>query len=145
MKLVKATISRYTSEAVCILLMALFGMTAVDKFVRFGRFERELQKSPFLMDYPRLVAWSTPLIEIIVVILLTKEKWRLPGLYASVFLMGTFTAYIYMLLNYSYYTPCLCSAAIESLSWKAHLVLNTFFLLLAVTGVLIQETKLHKS
>lgn len=129
-----------TLEAIAILLIALFGLTAFDKALRFERFYRELGKSPFLMDYALMVAIGTPLVETIVAIMLSVDKWRLKALHVSVFLMSLFTAYIYMLVNYSYFKSCLCSAAIESLSWKEHLIFNIVFLVLAIIGVILQET-----
>ncbi|GGG89852.1 hypothetical protein GCM10007415_25180 [Parapedobacter pyrenivorans] len=120
--------------------MLLFGLTAIDKARQFERFYAELGKSPFLMAYQGWVAWGTPIVEGIVVFLLifggTLQLW---GLYASVFLMSLFTGYIYLLLNYSYYTPCLCSAALESLTWEQHLVFNLLFLALAMAATASKE------
>lgn len=134
----------YLQEAICILLIALFGLTALDKTVRFERFHSELGKSPFLMEYSTLVAYGTPIVEALVVILLLMDRFRIVGLYMSVFLMSLFTAYIYVLLNYSYYKPCLCSAALESLSWQQHLIFNTVFSVLAIIGFIIEETNPQK-
>lgn len=134
--------NRLTIEAIAILFMALFGLTAVDKLIHFERFYTELGKSPFLAPYAMGVAWATPIIELAVTLMLGINRWRLLGLYISVFLMSLFSAYIYLLLNYSYYTPCLCSAALESLSWEEHLVFNLFFLALTIAGVILKEKSL---
>lgn len=136
--------SRTTAiELISVLLMALFGLTALDKSVRFERFYEELGKSPFLMNYQTEVAWGTPILEGIVVIALAiGQRVQLWGLYVSVFLMSLFTGYIYLLLNYSYYTPCLCSAALESLTWEQHLVFNLAFLVLAVVATVLKEKQL---
>ncbi|MDM8175980.1 hypothetical protein QT327_16765 [Olivibacter sp. 47] len=133
-----------TIEVICVLLIALFGLTAMDKTIRFERFYSELGKSPFLMNYALIVAVGTPLIEAIVAVMLGLDKWRLKALYISMFLMSLFTAYIYMLVHYSYFTSCLCSAAIESLSWQQHLIFNIVFLVLTTIGVIIQENKQKK-
>ncbi len=119
-------------EVVSILLALLFGLTALDKALHFEHFHAELGKSPFLMAYQGWVAWGTPTVEAIVAVALLFRQTRLWGLYASVSLMSLFTGYVYLLLNYSYYTPCLCSAALESLSWEQHLAFNIVFLALAV-------------
>lgn len=132
----------YAIEGISILFMALFALTAVDKLIHFGRFYTELGKSPFLAPYAMGVAWGTPIIELTVTLMLGINRWRLLGLYISVFLMSLFSAYIYLLLNYSYYTPCLCSAALENLSWEEHLVFNLVFLALAIIGVLLKEKSL---
>jgi hypothetical protein len=136
-------ISHYLAiEGIAILFMALFGLTAVDKLIHFERFYTELGKSPFLAPYALAVAWGTPTIELVVTLILGINRWRLLGLYISVFLMSLFSAYIYLLLNYSYYTPCLCSAVLENLSWEEHLVFNLVFLALAIIGVILKEKSL---
>lgn len=132
-------------SVIVLLLMALFGLTAVDKVYRFARFYSELGKSPFLMAYAGAVAVGTPLVEAVVVWLLADDRWQLFGLYSCVFLMSLFSAYIYVLMHYSYYTPCLCSAAIESLTWGQHLVFNAVFLVLAIAGVIMKEYQLSKT
>jgi len=129
-----------TLEVIAILLIALFGLTAFDKAIRFERFYSELGKSPFLMNYALSVAIGTPLVELAVAVALSIDKTRLKALYMSVFLMSLFTAYIYLIVNYSYFKPCLCSAAIESLSWQQHLIFNIVFLILAIIGIIIEET-----
>lgn len=127
-------------EVISILPMLLFGLTAIDKVRQFERFYTELGKSPFLMAYQGWVAWGTPIVEgILVFLLISGGTLQLWGLYASVFLMSLFTGYIYMLLNYSYYTPCLCSAALESLTWEQHLVFNLLFLALAIAAMALKE------
>lgn len=133
-------------ELIAILLMVLFGLTALDKALKFGRFYMELGKSPFLMAYQGWVAWGTPIVEGLVVFALVFGQTRLWGLYASIFLMNLFTGYIYLLLNYSYYTPCLCSAALESLTWEQHLVFNVVFLALAIIATALSGRKrpIHK-
>jgi len=130
---------------IVLLLMALFGLTAFDKVLRLSRFYSELGKSPFLMAYAGAVAIGTPLVEAVVVWSLADDRWQLLGLYSCVFLMSLFSAYIYVLMHYSYYTPCLCSAAIESLTWGQHLVFNAVFLVLAIAGVIIKENQLTKT
>lgn len=132
----------FAIEAIAILFMALFGLTAVDKLIHLERFYTELGKSPFLAPYALRVAWGTPIIELAVTLMLGINRLRLLGLYISVFLMSLFSAYIYLLLNYSYYTSCLCSAALENLSWEEHLVFNLVFLALAIIGVLLKEKSL---
>jgi len=130
---------------IVLLLMALFGLTAFDKVHHFGRFYSELGKSPFLMAYAGAVGVGTPLVEAVVVWLLADDRRQLLGLYSCVFLMSLFSAYIYVLMHYSYYTPCLCSAAIESLTWGQHLIFNGVFLVLAIAGVIIKEYQLTKT
>ena len=50
--------------------------------------------------------------------------------------MSMFTAYIYILLNYSSFVPCSCGGILESLTWKEHMLFNIGFMAAAVIGIL---------
>ncbi|SEL89030.1 MauE/DoxX family redox-associated membrane protein [Parapedobacter koreensis] len=142
MAITRRHIAKGTVEIISYLLVILFGLTALDKAVQFERFYTELGKSPFLMAYQGWVAWGTPAVEAVVTAALIIGQTQLWGLYASVSLMSLFTSYIYLLLNYSYYTPCLCSAALENLTWEQHLLFNSAFLALACIAVVLKERQL---
>ena len=56
-------------------------------------------------------------------------------------LMVMFTTYIIIILNFSDFIPCSCGGVLEDLSWSEHIVFNLFFIVLAILGILILETK----
>jgi hypothetical protein len=97
----------------------------------------QLGQSPLLSAFAGFVAWSVPAIELLIVIMLLIPRFRLTALFASFNLMLMFTAYIFIILNYSSFIPCSCGGILEKLGWKEHLVFNILFIILALIGILI--------
>jgi uncharacterized membrane protein YphA (DoxX/SURF4 family) len=126
------------------LYVLLFLYTAASKLFDYSKTELRMSKSPIITEFAPVLAWMIPIIEIIISILLLIPKTILTGLYASVALMVTFTAYIFFILNYSSYIPCSCGGIIASLTWNEHLLVNILFIFLAIIGVVLKiepETK----
>ena len=128
-------------ELICGLLVLLFVYTGISKMIDFSTFHLQLGKSPFITKYANAVAYTLPAGEILVALALFFNKTRLLGLYASLFLMTMFTAYIYAMLNYSYDLPCSCGGIISKMSWTQHLWFNAGFVLLSLIGILLQVKK----
>jgi hypothetical protein len=129
-------------EIICSLLIILFIYASLSKLSAYDRFAVQLSKSPFITSFYQLVAWCIPAAEIGIALLLAIKSTRLAGLYASFFLMSLFTAYLLMMLNFSYYIPCSCGGVLAYLSWEQHIVFNAFFIVLAAAGVLLKENKI---
>ena len=126
-------------EIISGLLILLFVYTAVSKLLDFPIFRVQLSKSPFINPYANAVAWTLPAGEILVALALTFKRTRLLGLYASLFLMTMFTAYIYTMLHYSYYIPCSCGGILSKMGWNEHLWFNAGFVLLSIIGIILQK------
>jgi hypothetical protein len=125
-------------EVISSLLIILFIYSSLSKLSDYDKFSVQLSKSPFITSYYQLVACSIPATEIVIAFLLVLKRTRLVGLYASFFLMSLFTAYLVIMLNYSYYIPCSCGGVLEYLSWEQHIVFNSFFIVIAGAGVLLK-------
>ncbi len=119
----------------------LFLYAAFSKLLDFETFTVQLAQSPLLSAYAGIIAWAVPGLEILIALFLTIPKFRLPALYASFTLMVMFTAYIYIILNFSDFVPCSCGGVLEKLSWTQHLILNVVFIILAgvVVFLFLQE------
>jgi hypothetical protein len=126
-------------EVISSLLIILLIYTALSKLSAYDNFTAQLSKSPFITSYSNSIAWSIPAVEILISVLLVIQKTRLIGLYASFFLMSLFTAYLIIMLNFSYYIPCSCGGVLQNLSWHQHIVFNSFFIIIAGAGVLLKE------
>src|SRR5690606_20417083 len=109
-------------EIISYLFVLLFVYAAVSKLLDFENFQVQLGQSPLLSAYAGIIAPSIIIIELIVSLLLSIKSTRLIGLYCSLFLMVGFTAYIFLILNYSDFIPCSCGGVIEELNWSQHLV-----------------------
>ena len=126
-------------EIIASLLILLFIYAAFSKLSDYNRFSVQLSKSPFITSFSNIVAWSIPAIEILIALLLVIKRTRQTGLYASFFLMSLFTAYLLIMLNYSYYVPCSCGGVLENLSWESHIVFNTFFAVISGVGIFLNK------
>ncbi len=73
--------------------------------------------------------------------MLVGQKFRLFGLWAALTLMGMFTAYIFIMLNFTSYIPCSCGGILENMGWTEHLFFNIAFVLLAITALLLLKPR----
>ena len=126
-------------QTIISLIILLFIYAASSKLLDYTRFRVELGKSPLLTAFAGLVAWSIPVIEIGIALLLAFVRTRLLGLYASFTLMVLFTAYIVYILNFSPYVPCSCGGVLQKLDWRTHLIFNSVFVVLAGIGAMIYK------
>jgi len=131
-------------DIITYLLIILFIYASVNKLVDYENFSTELGKSPLLTAFAGWVAWVIPVVELLVVAMLTVPKWCLAGLYAAFSLMTMFTAYIVAILRFSDYVPCSCGGVLQNMTWNQHLVFNITFVLLALTGIILHEPEQHK-
>jgi uncharacterized membrane protein YphA (DoxX/SURF4 family) len=124
-------------EVICILYILLFVYAAVNKFLVFDEFVIQIGQSPVLTAYAGWVAWIVPSLEILISLMLVIPRFRLLALYAAFTLMVMFTAYIFIILNFSDYIPCSCGGVLEKLGWTEHLIFNIVFVILAFIGIII--------
>lgn len=129
-------------KSINFLFIVLFIYAATSKLIGFGDFKSQLAKSPFISGYANWIAWIVPFLEYAIVGLFLFPKYGRIALFASGALMGLFTLYILLVLNFSGNIPCACGGVLSSLGWKAHMVFNIFFVLLAILGILIEKQKI---
>lgn len=127
----------YITESICLLYILLFIYASASKLLDFQHFRIQLGQSPLLSAFAGQVAIIVPVAEIFICVLLLIPKYKPAGLFAAYGLMVMFTAYIFIILNYTSFVPCSCGGVLEKLDWQSHLVFNLFFILLAVLGVIL--------
>lgn len=120
-----------------LLFILLFVYAALSKILDYESFSLQLAQSPLLSAYAGVIAWLVPGVELVISFLLLIPRFRTFALYASFTLMVMFTAYIFIILNYSDFVPCSCGGVLEKLSWTQHLVFNLAFILLAGVAIFI--------
>ena len=129
-------------EIISSLLVLLFVYTALSKLLDYSTFKSQLSKSPFITEFASTTAWALPAGELLVGLALYFGRTRMLGLYASLFLLTMFTAYIYAMLNFSYYIPCSCGGVLSKMTWGQHMWFNIFFILISIIGIVLQ-TKIN--
>jgi len=122
-------------EVISILFMILFLYTGVNKLINYTVFKEQIATSPLLAPIAPYIAGGLPWVEFLLVIILFVPSWRLKGLYASLGIMVLFTGYIVAILMFNEHIPCSCGGILEELSWKQHIVFNSTFIALALTGI----------
>jgi uncharacterized membrane protein YphA (DoxX/SURF4 family) len=126
-------------EIISISFIILFLYTGISKLMEYAVFKEQIANSPILKPIASRIAWMLPLSEFIAAILLFVPALRLKGLYMSLIMMILFTGYVIAILNFSKELPCSCGGIIALLSWKQHLILNSLFVALAITGIIVQK------
>jgi len=137
MKISRTSLKNAFVETIALLYILLFVYAAVSKLLDFKNFQVQLGQSPLLSAFAKWVAVGVPVIELSIVLLLGSKKFKTLGLYFAYSLMAMFTAYIYILLNFSAFVPCSCGGILEDMTWGQHLAFNILFLLLAGTAILL--------
>lgn len=124
---------------ISLLYVLLFIYAAVSKILDFENFRVQLGQSPLLSAYAGYVSVLVPTIELVICCFLLIPKTRILGLFSAYALMVMFTAYIYIILNFSSFVPCSCGGILEDMSWNQHMLFNLAFILLSVIAVLLSE------
>lgn len=126
-------------EFTCLLYIILFVYAAVSKLLDFDNFQAQLGQSPLLSPFADFVSITVIVMELIIAVLLSVPRFRNFALCAAVALMSMFTAYIVIILHFSYFIPCSCGGILEKLGWKEHLIFNLAFLFLAIFAILLRS------
>ena len=128
-------------DIISFLFILLFIYAAVSKLIDFQKFKVQLGQSPLLTIYAGWVAILVPLTEVGIALLMISPRYRSAALYMAFSLMVMFTTYIIIILNFSEFVPCSCGGVLEKLPWRAHLIFNIGFIILAILAVLLESTQ----
>ncbi|MFW2135506.1 MauE/DoxX family redox-associated membrane protein [Chryseobacterium sp. TY4] len=124
-------------NAVSYFFILLFIYASVSKLLAFENFQVQIAQSPLLSAYAGFVSYAVITVELLIVFLLFFHKYRLVGMYSSLGIMSAFTAYIYIIINYSESLPCSCGGILEKLGWNEHLIFNFICVLLAIIAIIL--------
>ncbi|MFP5439044.1 MAG: DoxX family protein [Bacteroidia bacterium] len=122
-------------NVVSLAYILLFVYAAVSKLLDFEHFQVQLGQSPMLNAFAGIVSYTVPLGELVISGLLAFGRTRRLGLYSGFVLMSLFTAYIFIITNYSDFIPCSCGGILEKMGWGEHLIFNLVFVVLAALAL----------
>lgn len=126
-------------EIISFLFIVLFLYVSFSKLLDYQKFTVQIGQSPLLTGFGDFIPWLVLGSEIGVSILLMLPRLRLIGFFAAFSLMVMFTVYIFAILNFSDYVPCTCGGVLEKLGWREHLLFNSAFVGLSLTGIVLQS------
>lgn len=132
-------------DIIAFLFILLFMYTAVSKLLRFEYFRGVIEQTMELKPFAVLIQWAVPVGEIIASIMLAIGRFRLKGLFGAMILMFFFTTYVAWILGFSKQLPCACGGVIEAMGWRAHLIFNGGFTILALIGIWLEKKAKSKS
>lgn len=124
---------------VALLHIVLYVYAAVTKLLDFENFQVQLGQSPLLSAYASPVSYMVPIVEVLISCLLLLPKYRYIGLYGSFSLMLMFSAYIFIMLHFSPFTPCSCGGILEEMNWEQHLIFNLIFVMLSLSALFLSK------
>lgn len=134
-------------EIICLLFVVLFVYAAFSKIWDYSKFKFQLHQSPLIREFSNWLPWVILTIEIVIAALLVIPKYRLLGLYLSLFIMTLFTAYLIIILNFyeSKDIPCSCGGILNKIGWKTHIYFNLFFVFISAVGIIMSpKQKINK-
>lgn len=121
-------------QIICALFSFLFVYTALSKLLQMENFIAVLSRIPFVKRAPVLVAYTVPVIELSIALMLFISGLEKTGLLFSAVLLAVFTLFILFMLVTQNHLPCSCGGVIGFMSWKQHFFFNLFCTLTALTA-----------
>ncbi|WP_374173176.1 MauE/DoxX family redox-associated membrane protein [Flavobacterium tructae] len=128
-------------DITCLLYIFLLVYAAMNKGLDFEKFKIELGQSPLLSAFASWISWAVLIIEFAITIFLLFPKTRVRALYAGFCLMSMFTAYIFIMLNFSSFLPCSCGGILEKMNWQQHLLFNIAFIVLGGAALWLNHSQ----
>lgn len=123
------------------LLVVLFVYTAFHKLIDLHLFRQTLMKSTLIEENQiNFLLYFVPAIEILTILLLISNKY-IHGLYMSLLLMTTFTIYLVVLNNFSFYKGCSCGGIFNEMSYLEHIIINISFIIMSLAAILLYSEK----
>ena len=131
-------------------LILLFAYTAIAKLIEHNSFRMVIAQ---MMDIPirdlmhgsftgaDLIAWSVPLSELFIVLLLFFQRSRIYGLFAFLSLMVVFTSYLGYMVLFRPHLPCSCGGVIGSMGWGMHIAFNVVVMAMIVWSAAVGALK----
>ncbi|WP_454879779.1 MauE/DoxX family redox-associated membrane protein [Sphingobacterium detergens] len=129
------------------ILILLFVYTVLSKLADLNFFQYQLDNQVFSPTVSAALFFLLPLSQILAIVLLYMERYRMIGFIYSFGLLSIFTLYILLIIrDYFDRIPCICGGVITTISWEEHFVFNLFFLGIAIWGFvyLIKERRQKK-
>lgn len=112
----------------------MYMYTGWAKFMNLTSFIRGNSKIPYLGQYAKLIGYGLPTLEIVLAILLIVPVYWIKrfALWTATLLMGAFTIYLCLMVQFVEKKLCHCGGVIESMGWKTHIVFNLIWLIAGI-------------
>lgn len=129
------------TDIISYLFIFLFIYTAYSKGTDHSGFSKSLGRYKMLVSYADQIAWLIPAAEVFVSGLLLFPKTRKLGLIASLILMLTFTAFLFIMVFTMDSLFCSCGGVLNSMGFWEHIWFNIGFIVLAIIGIVLCKNR----
>lgn len=124
--------------------IGLFTYAALSKLFMYSTFLRDLARAPLTDSYPLVYSIVVPFIELLIVVLLIRNRSRSIGLIAAFIMMLIFTIYITYVLNMTTERPCSCGGIFRDMTWRNHLKFNIISAVIAAIGIVLNHLPFNR-
>lgn len=132
---------KIVSEIIALLYVCLMLYTAISKLRDYNLSREQMAMMPLMTPIAHVIAWLLPGAEIVIATLLFFPKTRVIGLKSVTGLMLFFSIYIVYMMSYYEHLPCSCGGLLDMLSWPAHLIFNSIFIILGIIALLLSKKR----
>lgn len=124
------------------ILILVFGYTGLDKLIRWKTSYQAFHNQTFPSELADILAYTIPVIELLIATLLHFSVTRWWGYLGSTLLLTVFITYVGLIWVGAFpRVPCNCAGIIESLGWAEHFVLNLGLIGISVLGLRLEVGK----
>lgn len=129
-------------QLMILLLVFLWFYTGFDKALNYAAYWKAMHYQVISRDLLVFLVPALPVVEIAIGAMLIIPKFKGLGLWCSTVLMMAFSIYA-GLVYFGYFPlrPCACAGLFSKLSWGAHLWVNIFLTLVALSGLIIYRIR----
>lgn len=114
------------------------------KLINWSTSRREMHMQPFPEWLADIFFWLIPVGELAIVALLLVPQLRTWGLRASLALISLFTLYLILVLSRAFGSiPCACGGVLSGMGHTAHLIFNSFFVILGCIAMVLAHRSRH--
>ncbi|WP_339705156.1 MauE/DoxX family redox-associated membrane protein [Algoriphagus aquimarinus] len=118
------------------LLILLWIYTGTDKLMRWEESRKAFHNQTFPPELAEVLTVMVPFTELLIAGLLLFSITRWWGYFSSILLLTVFTTYVGLIWVGAFpRVPCNCAGILNSMSWAAHFITNSIFILLGTVGL----------
>jgi hypothetical protein len=131
--------------AVSIFFVILFCYASISKILDFRNFQSQLEQSPGLAGYEIVATYGIISLQMITVILLCFQPFRILGLWFTFGILSVFAGYVAFILIYSKNLPCTCIGLFQKINWKGNLILNIGLMIITLIGIIVYRSEIKNN
>lgn len=126
-------------QLIAAVIAVMFFYAVVLKLGNYEEATREMRNQVFPMATADVLVWLIPLLEIVIIALLIYQPLRKVGLWASLALLLSFSAYIILAERKIFgRTPCSCAGILwQHSTYRHQLWFNVLFIILAIIALVL--------